>query len=478
MLLRTIGWLLMVLTGFMTLPLLTSFLYHDSQSQPILISMGITLAVAMLLMSMKPKSRDMGKREAILLTSLVWIILSLFGMLPFLLCGTHQSVTDAFFETMSGFTTTGASVLNSLDGVPHSLLLWRCLLQWIGGLGIILFTLAVVPMLNNKGGMLMFNEEVTGITHDKLRPRVSNTAKSLWMIYICLTITCILMLWASRMNLFEAICHGLSTMSTGGFSTSDMSVRDWESPYIIIILTVFMFIGGVNFNLIFATISGDRKKLLHNDAFRWFCFIILIGYVVFTIAIIGKHHVHSWQEVTIIPLFQSVSILTSTGLVVPHFYSWGAVPYIVLLIFMAIGGCAGSTSGGAKVDRFIILFKFLKNENYRTMYPSAVKTVTINGKGTSYVIVMKVLAFIAFYFLVVFLGGFVLTTLGVPFENSFFFSLSAISNAGVGVDMNGCESCFAIIPDAAKWILSFIMLTGRLELYTVLLLFTPAFWKK
>lgn len=478
MLLRTIGWLLMVLSGFMIFPLVTALIYGDSEFKPIFLSIIITLLSAVGLMSLKPKSKEMGKREAIMLTSLIWIILSLFGMIPFLLCGTHESVTDAFFETMSGFTTTGASVLVSLEKVPHSLLLWRCLLQWIGGLGIILFTLAVVPMLNNKGGMLMFNEEVTGITHDKLRPRVSNTAKTLWGIYICLTLTCILLLWLSSMNLFEAICHGLSTMSTGGFSTSDMSVRDWNSPYIIIILTVFMFIGGVNFNLIFSAAHRDWKIIKKNDAFNWFCRVIIFGYIVFTVSIIGKGHVHSWQEVTIIPLFQSVSILTSTGLVVPHFNHWGSVPYIIMLIFMVIGGCAGSTSGGAKIDRFIIFFRFLKNEMYRTMYPSAVKTVTVNGRGTSYVIVMKVLAFIALYFLVIFIGGFLLTVLGVPFDESFFYSLSAISNAGIGTEVQQGVSCFSMIPDAAKWILSFVMLTGRLELYTILLLFTPAFWKK
>lgn len=478
MLLRTIGWLLMVLSGFMIFPLITSIIYHDSEIRPIIQSMVITFVSAMALMCLKPKSRDMGKREAILLTALIWVILSLFGMLPFLICGTHDSISDAFFETMSGFTTTGASVLTTLEKVPHSLLLWRCLLQWIGGLGIILFTLAVVPMLNNKGGMLMFNEEVTGITHDKLRPRVSNTAKSLWLIYICLTIICILLLWASRMNLFEAICHGLSTVSTGGFSTSDMSVRDWNSPYIIIILTIFMFIGGVNFNLIFTTVYGDYKKLIRNDAFKWFCITILLGFIIFTISIIGKGHVHSWQDVTIVPLFQSVSILSSTGLVVPHFPYWGAVPFIVMLIFMAIGGCAGSTSGGAKIDRFIILFRFLMNETYRTMYPSAIKTVKINGKGTSYVIVMKVLAFLCIYFLVIFDGGLVLTMLGVPINEGFFLSLSAISNSGIGADMQNGVSCFSLIPDAAKWILSFIMLTGRLELYTVILLFTRSFWKK
>lgn len=239
-----------------------------------------------------------------------------------------------------------------------------------------------------------------------------------------------------------------------------------------------MFIGGVNFNLIFTTVYGDYKKLIRNDAFKWFCITILLGFIIFTISIIGKGHVHSWQDVTIVPLFQSVSILSSTGLVVPHFPYWGAVPFIVMLIFMAIGGCAGSTSGGAKIDRFIILFRFLMNETYRTMYPSAIKTVKINGKGTSYVIVMKVLAFLCIYFLVIFGGGLVLTMLGVPINEGFFLSLSAISNSGIGADMQNGVSCFSLIPDAAKWILSFIMLTGRLELYTVILLFTRSFWKK
>lgn len=478
MLLRVIGWLLMVLSGFMIFPLLTSFFYKDSSPEPILISIGITFGAALSLMSLKIKSRDMGKREAILLTALVWIILSLFGMLPFLLCGTHESVTDAFFDTMSGFTTTGSSVLSSVEAIPHSLLLWRCLLQWIGGLGIILFTLAVVPMLNNKGGMLMFNEEVTGITHDKIRPRVSNTAKSLWLIYICLTLTCILLLWTSQMNLFEAICHGLSTMSTGGFSTSDMSIRDWHSPWIIIILTFFMFVGGINFNLIYATINDNPKKLLKNDAFKWFCIVIAAAYVIFAISIVGSGNASSWQDYTILPLFQSVSFLTSTGLVLPDFYTWGAVPYILLLILITIGGCAGSTSGGAKIDRFIILFKFLKNEMYRTLHPSAVKAVSVNGKGIPYTMTMKVLAFLTYYFLVIFAGGFLLTVMGVNFSDAYFLSLSSISNAGIGVPSPEKAGCFAMLPDAAKWILSFIMLTGRLELYTVLLLFMPGFWKK
>lgn len=478
MILRVIGWLLMVLAGFMLFPLVTSLIYEDSQTKPIIFSIIITAVSSFLLMSLPLKSREMGRREAILLTASIWVVLSLFGMLPFLFYGSHHDVTNAFFETMSGFTTTGISVLDSIDGLPHSLLLWRCLLQWIGGLGIILFTLAVIPMLNNKGGMLMFNEEVSGITHDKIRPRISNTAKSLWVIYIVLTLLCMLLLWISRMNLFEAICHSLSTTSTGGFSTTDMGIQEWHSPYIIIILTVFMFIGGINFNLIYVAIYGNVRKLLTNDAFRWFCVVILAGYTVFLISAWRHGLVHTWQDIALTPLFQSVAIISSTGLVVPDFASWGAIADIVMIILMAVGGCAGSTSGGAKIDRFIVLYRFLKNEMYCMMHPSTVKAVKFNGKGMSYDMTRKVIAFIAFYFLVILVGGVVLTLMGISVSDSFFFVLSTVSNSGISTDIHGDANCFAAIPDAAKWILSFIMLTGRLELYTVLLLFTKAFWLK
>lgn len=478
MILRVIGWLLMVLAGFMLFPLVTSLIYEDSQTKPIILSIVITAVSSFLLMSLPLKSREMGRREAILLTASIWVVLSLFGMLPFLFYGSHHDVTNAFFETMSGFTTTGISVLDSVNGLPHSLLLWRCLLQWIGGLGIILFTLAVIPMLNNKGGMLMFNEEVSGITHDKIRPRISNTAKSLWVIYIVLTLLCMLLLWISRMNLFEAICHSLSTTSTGGFSTTDMGVQEWHSPYIIIILTVFMFIGGINFNLIYVAVYGNIRKLLTNDAFRWFCIVILAGYAVFLLSAWRHGLVHTWQDVALTPLFQSVAIISSTGLVVPDFASWGAIADIVMIILMAVGGCAGSTSGGAKIDRFIVLYRFLKNEMYCMMHPSTVKAVKLNGKGMSYDMTRKVIAFIAFYFLVILIGGVVLTLMGISVGDSFFFVLSTVSNSGISTDIHGDANCFAAIPDAAKWILSFIMLTGRLELYTVLLLFTKAFWLK
>lgn len=478
MLLRVIGWLLNIEAMFMIAPCIVALFTKDGCFVDFLICIAITAGSGFAMVSLPRKSREMGKREAVLLTALIWVILSFFGMIPFLVCGTHLSVTDAFFETMSGFTTTGASVLDSLSDVPKSILLWRCIVQWIGGLGIILFTLAVVPMLNYKGGMQLFNAEVTGITHDKLRPRVSDTAKSLWMVYIILTSILFLLLLCSEMSFFDSVCYALSTMSTGGFATQDSALSATDSMYIKSVLAIFMFLGGVNFALIFKASQGDFKSTFKNDVLKWYVRIILICYVVLTLNVWLRGLAVTFDDFTIDPLFQTISILSSTGLTEPDFSDWGPVSIVVLIAMMFMGACAGSTSGGAKIDRFIILFRFIKNEFYKMMHPNTVTTVTINGKGTPSSLVMKTLAFLFVYVIVVIVGGIVLVLLGLPLKDSFFITLSSVSNTGLGTDISGISGNFSLIPDVGKWILSFIMLVGRLELYTVLLLFTGSFWKK
>lgn len=478
MLLRVIGWLLLTEAGIMLVPCGVGMLYREGSALQFLLCIGITGACGFGLMSLKPKSRDMGKREAVLLTGLTWVILSLFGMLPFLVCGTHFTISDAFFETMSGFTTTGASVLDTLEGVPHSILLWRCIAQWIGGLGIILFTLAIIPMLNYKGGIQLFNAEVTGITHDKLRPRIGSTSKGLWLVYISLTVLLMILLLCSDMGFFDSLCYGLSTMSTGGFANSDMSLGKWDSNYIKVIMTIFMFLGGVNFSLLFKAANGQWKGLLDNDALKAYIYIILTCFLVFTINIIFQGLGKDWTDYTIDPLFQAVSILSSTGITEPDFNDWGPISVIVLIIMMVMGACAGSTSGGAKIDRFLILGKFLRNEFYRIMHPNAIKTVVINGKGTPQPVVMRTLAFLFLYIIIIILGAIGLMICGLPLKDGFFCALSAVSNTGLGTDITGLEGNYSQVGNMAKWLLSFLMLTGRLELYTILLLFTPTFWKK
>ena len=478
MLLRVVGWLLMTEAAMMVVPCVCGLIYGEHSWLKFLICITATGLCGFGLMSLKPKSREMGRREAILLTGLTWVILSLFGMLPFLACGTHHTITDAFFETMSGFTTTGASVLNTLEGVPHSILLWRSVVQWVGGLGIILFTLAIVPMLNYQGGMQLFNAEVTGITHDKLRPRISFTAKSLWLVYIILTLVLIVLLSFSKMDFFDAICYGLSTMSTGGFANSDMSLTDWNSYYIKTVVMIFMFLGGVNFALLYKAGTGNFRAAWKNDTLKAYVWITLGCWATLALSILWQGEARSVADLTIDPLFQSISILSSTGLTEPDFHDWGPVAMVLLVIMMLMGACAGSTSGGAKIDRFIILGKFLKNEFYRLMHPSVVKTVCINGKGTPVPIVMKTLAFLFLYIIVIVAGGVALSLIGLPLSDSLFCSLSAISNTGLGTDITGIAGNYATVPAAAKWILSFIMLVGRLELFTVLVIFTRSFWKR
>lgn len=478
MLLRVIGWLLLTEAGIMVIPALFGIYYKEHNAVQFLMSMGITAGVGFVLMSLRPSSREMGRREAILLTSLTWIILSIFGMLPFLFCGTHMGITDAFFETMSGFTTTGATVLNSYEGISHSILIWRCLLQWIGGLGILLFTIAIVPMLNYQGGMQLFNAEVTGLTHDKIRPRIGSTSKDLWLIYIIFTVIAIVLLSFSNMGVFNAICYGMSTMSTGGFASHDFSLDEWNSIYIKFIITFFMFVGSVNFTLVFRGATGQLKSVWKNEILRIYICIILVCYALLTINVIITDHAHEWEDFTIDPLFQAVSLLSSTGLTEADFFDWGPIAFILLLIMMGMGGCAGSTSGGAKLDRFVVLYKFIRNEFYRLMHPNSVRTVSINGKGMPFSVLQKTLAFLLLYLLVIFIGGIVLSMMGLPLSDSFFCSLSAVSNTGVGTDITGFNGNYALVPDVAKWALTALMLIGRLELFTVLILFTRGFWKK
>lgn len=478
MLLRVVGWLLMIEALFMAIPCLVAAFTEGESFWPFLLCVAITGVSGALMTLLRARSRDMGKREAILMTGFTWIILSLFGMLPFIFYGTHMGVTDAFFETISGFTTTGASVLTTLENVPKSILVWRCITQWIGGLGIILFTLAVVPMLNTSGGMQLFNAEVTGITHDKLRPRVSYTAQGLWGVYAILTVILIILLYFSGIGWFDAFCYGLSTMSTGGFATANSGIHALESDYIKIILIIFMFLGGVNFSLLFNMATGKTKGLLKNTALKVFIWAIIIGAVIFAINIFFSGLAHNISDVTIDPLFQSVSLLSSTGIIEPDFELWGSVSVVVLIIMMVMGACAGSTAGGAKIDRFVVLFKFLRNEFYKMMHPGAVTTVTLNGKGTPSAVVMKTLAFLFIYVFIIIIGGVLISLMGLDLSDGFFCALQAISNTGLGSEATGVNGDYSLVPDGAKWLLSFIMLVGRLEIFTVLLVFIPSFWKK
>ncbi len=481
MLVRVMGRLLLIEAMFMLAPLLASFVWGGGKdSLPFVISICAALSVGIPVeVFVRPTTTDMYRREGFLLTALVWVVFSAFGMLPFVLCSTPLTISEAFFEAMSGFTTTGATVLPSVSHLSHSILLWRCLMQWLGGMGIILFTLAVLPSLNHAGGMQMFNAEVTGITHDKIRPRISQTAKGLWGIYFLLTVLLFFLLWIGPMDMFESLCHAMSSISTGGFSTNDNSIGGWNSPYVMIVLTIFMFLGGVNFVLMFKVASQRRlSPLWSNDVFKTYLMIIGGALVLFDVAILINGCYDGISSMTIDPLFQIVSTITSTGYTADRFELWG--PFVMALTFMLMffGSCAGSTSGGAKIDRLLYLLKNCGNELQRVLHPNEVQSVRINDRVVPPYIVNKVIAFLCIYVLIIMVGGIVLTALGIPLVDAFFSSFSCLSNTGLGAGVTGYGSSYEVIPVPGLWVLSFLMLVGRLELFTVLVLFTRGFWRR
>lgn len=474
---RIIGYLLFIETAFLLVPLGVSLIYHED-ILPFALTTGITFIAACEASFLPPRQRrELGRREGYLLTALVWIVFSTFGMLPFMISEiTHFDVSNAFFEAMSGFTTTGASVLDSVEHLPHSMHLWRCLMQWIGGMGIIIFTLALVPMFNNSGGMQMFNAEVTGITHDKIRPRISQTAKRLWLIYGILTFALGLLLFVGPMNIFDSICHALSTVSTGGFSTSNDSIGAWNSIYVKLVVMFFMFLGGVNFALIYHASQGRFKLVWKNDVFRAYLKIIL-AVTLFFILMAGINVAFEDVEDYIIdPLFLVVSTISSTGLIITDLSLMGKAIFPVLFILMFFGACAGSTSGGAKIDRIVYLWRNTRNEINRCIHPNRYYPLTLNGRVCPPEMLGKVVAFISLFFFMMFAGSIALALLGIPLGDSIFASFSCIANTGIGAGSTAAS--FDVIPDTGKWILSALMLTGRLEIFTILLMFSPGFWRK
>ena len=479
MLLRVSGWLMMIESLFMLIPMGTCLYFRESDWLPFALTAAGTGATGFVLSRhIRPSHYSMSKRDGFLLTAMVWVVFSIFGMLPFMFCKMPISLSDAFFEAMSGFTTTGASVLLDVTHLSHGIHIWRATMQWLGGMGIILFTLAVIPMLNSSGGMLMFNAEVTGITHDKLRPRISQTAKALWMLYFAFTIMLVVLLWNGPMNFFDSVCHAFGAISTGGYSTRNEGIAAFNSIYVKVVLTIFMFVGGVNFSLIYRSLRGEFGALRRNDVFRTYVGLIAVMYILFVIGITTQGTYEGWEDLTIDPLFQIVSTMTSTGFTPSNFEQWGPLVLALVFMLMLFGACAGSTSGGAKIDRLLFLVKNCRNELYRCIYPHAIMSVRVNGKVVSNDIVGKVIAFLCIYMLLISIGGTAMAAMGVPIIDAFFSAFSCMSNTGLGAGITGYGGSYEMLPDAAKWLLSFLMLTGRLEIFTVLLLFAPSFWRK
>ena len=475
--LRVLGLLLLIESLFLLLSAFISLIYGESL-KPMLIPFIITGSIglsAWFFTSNWPK--DMGKKEGYLIVSLVWVVFSFFGALPFVISGHVPSYTDAFFETMSGFTTTGASILNDIEALPKGLLFWRSIIQWIGGMGMIVMSLAILPMLG-IAGMELFVAEVPGPTADKLHPRVKETAKRLWGIYVLFTGAETILLFIGGMDFFDAVNHAFTTMATGGYSTKQASIAYYSSPYIQYVIVLFMIIAGVNFSLSYFALKRKFYKVTGNEEFRYYLGFIAVFTIAITTIIISEGKYNSFEKAFRDALFQVVSLITTTGYVTADYLSWGSLAAILSFAIMFFGGSAGSTGGGIKIVRIVLLFKNSYQEFKRLLHPNAIIPVRLNHKAVDPKIITNVLAFIVFYILIFVAGSIVMASMGLDIDSSMGAVIASLGNIGPGIGSVGPMDNFAHIPDAGKWFLSFLMLLGRLELFTVMIIFAPVFWKK
>ncbi len=486
---RILGILLIIEGAFLLTALPFSWYYSSEQTfefhffdgqhdfWPLLISAIITFISGAILYFTAGRdfNKVISKRDGYLIVSLAWVIISIFGALPFYLSGTIPSYTNAFFETISGFTTTGATIITDIEAMPKGLLFWRSMTHWIGGMGIIVLSLAILPFLG-IGGMQLFIAEVPGPTPDKLHPRITQTAKRLWGIYVLLTIVETGFLMLGGMNLFEGLCHAFGTMATGGFSTRNTSIAEF-SPYIQYVITVFMILAGTNFTLHYIALHGKIKDVWKNEEYRYYIFTILIVTVIIATTLVFTQQQgieKSFRD----SIFTVVSIITTTGFVTADYLIWPGVLWFLIFMLMFVGGSAGSTGGGIKVVRQLLLFKTSLLELKRLMHPQAVLPVRMNDRPVSQDIISNVLAFFLIYMIIFAIGTFVMAFLGLDFESAIGSTAATLGNIGPGIGNVGPVNNFAHIPMVGKWFLSFLMLLGRLELFTVLILLSPAFWKR
>ena len=474
---RIIGILLLLETVMFLVCSSVSFYYRESDMLDFWKAGGITAGIGLLLAALgKGGERQLTRRDGYVLVSFAWVAFSLFGMLPFYIGGYIPDIADAFFETMSGFSSTGATILDDIESLPHGILFWRSMTQWIGGLGIIMFTIAVLPIFG-VSGLQVFAAEASGPTHDKVHPRIGITAKWIWSIYTGITTLLVCLLMLGGMDWFDSICHAFATTGTGGFSTKQASVAYYNSPYIEYVISIFMFISGINFTLVLLFVNRKFKKFIGNAELKFYfgsvvLFTAVIAIVLYYTSPMGMEE--SFRK----SLFQVISLQTSTGFATDDYMQWTPVLWGLLTIIMLMGACAGSTTGGLKCIRMVILTKVSRNEFKHILHPNAILPVRINKQVISPSIVSTVLAFCFIYISIIVIGTLLMMAMGVGAEESMGCVISSIGNMGPGLGETGPAYSWNALPDAAKWLLSFLMLLGRLELFTVLLLFTPDFWKR
>lgn len=450
--------------------------YYQEALTPYLTSVLVYLGVGGLLLSFgkRLKTTKTTRREGMLTVTLTWVTLSLVGVVPMLMSGATNDFMSALTETISGFTTTGATIFTQVEQLPKALLFWRSLMQWQGGIGIVVVTLALLPIFGG-GASQIYNAETTGITHDRFLPRIKDVARRLMIVYIVETVLLILLLWAGPMSLFDSVCHALSCISTGGYSTRDAGVVAYDSAYVEYVLTLFMFLGGLNIALIFFAVTGHPRQMFRDEEFRWFSLVILAVGTMTALWLWHQGVYDSWEETIRRSFFQVVSLGTSTGFLTADINAWGPFFWMLALFIMFVNGCAGSTSGGLKMSRFVVLLKNLYNEFKKQIQPHLLTPVLLNGKQLSISVVHQILAFCVLYILLLFAGAMLLMLDGNSFISGISVSCSALSNSGPGIGeyMSSLSSATGF----SKGILCFLMLAGRLEVFTVMGIFSRHFWR-
>lgn len=431
------------------------------------------------------------QREGLLIVSGMWIVFSLIGMIPYLLAGTCHSLCDAFLETMSGFTTTGCTVLDNIDAQPHGILYWRSLTQWMGGLGIVVFSLAMLPRIE-PGTVQMFSAEVTGVSFEKLHPRIQDTSRTLWFIYIALTLLCAVLYLEGGMSLFDAVNHAMTTLATGGFSTHQASLGWYHSAFIELVCTLFLLIASINFSLYYMVRHWHFSQFWRNEELRWFLYIVLGFTVLFLLFfyVVPSGSVLTPEQTESMPmdfadrlrasLFHVSTIISTCGFQGEYYdyQLWGRIFWLPTLIIMALGGCAGSTAGGFKIQRLVILIKNLKAVIHQQAEPRSFGSVIIDRQVLRHELLQRTLAFLFLFILVSLVCMSVLILQGYDLTTALGTTISAIGNCGPGLGQTGPAFTWSSLPDLSKWVLSFTMLIGRLEIFTFLMLFTRSFWRR
>ncbi len=481
-----------MLNGFFMLIAVPFSMYHNEPAQKGILLAGLTtILVGFLLWFFNRNApKNLQKKEGYLIVTLGWLMLTFTGTLPYLFSGTIPNFTNAIFETISGYSTTGSSILTNIESMPKGILFWRSATHWIGGMGIIVLTVAILPLLG-IGGMQLFMAEAPGPSADKMHPRITETAKRLWLIYFLLTFTEFFLLKIAGMTWFDAINHAMATLSTGGFSTKNASIAHWNgTPIIQYIITVFMFIAGANFVLTYFALKGKIRKVFQSEEFKYYFFGVLTLTILITIVIVNFqdsnlvstiNHPKPWGETESAfrhAAFQVTSILTTTGFVSADFTMWNSFATMLMFSLFFIGGSAGSTSGGVKIVRHIIMIKNSLFEFKKLLHPNAIIPVRYDGTGVPKNIIYNILAFFVLYMGIFITSSILLTFFGLDFESAFGAAASSLGNIGPAIGSVSPADNFAHLSVGAKWICSFLMLIGRLELFTVLILLTPFFWRK